>query len=94
MCEAQFIIWAARELYQVMTTPIERDQRLTASRAFVSTFARRVDVLDSEERRRALDRLDQWISIGQIDGYTLPSDKETFSWLEGIVGTLIGLLED
>lgn len=93
MSEATFLEWLARELHKVLTTPIENDQRLKVSRELAEIFAQRAADLSPEQSGQILQVLNRWIITGQIDGYKVPADKETFSWIEGVVGTLADMLD-
>jgi hypothetical protein len=93
MSERNIIQWSADNIYTLMLLSIMGDERLHATRAFVSQFAEQVAMVSDQERERLLQILDKWIRSGQVDGYTLPTDKETYAWMEGIIGTLIGIVE-
>jgi hypothetical protein len=94
MSEETLLQWLSRNLPGVLTTPIDNDRRLQSSRELIQLFVNKVSDLPFEERDQILGSLNHWIATGQIDGYNVPADKETFSWMEGIVGTLIGIVEE
>jgi hypothetical protein len=85
--------WLAKSLASVIVMPIEGEQRTEASRALIMAFNDRVSLLSSDEQNYLISILDRWIRSGQIEGYSIPSDKETYAWMEALVGTMLGILE-
>jgi hypothetical protein len=85
--------WLSESLADVIVLPIEGEQRTEASRALISTFNDRVSILPPDEQSHLIAVLDRWIRSGQIEGYSIPTDKETYAWMEALVGTMLGILE-
>lgn len=85
--------WLAESLAMVMRTPLVGEQRAEAGRLVIAEFADRISLLSPDEQMRLVSVLDRWIRSGQIEGYALPADKESFAWMESLVGTMLGILE-
>jgi hypothetical protein len=87
-----FTSWLAQELFVVLTTPIEEEQRLNATRHFIAVFVDKLKEIPAHKRQQIVDFLRRWEAQKAIAGKKIPNDKATTDWLEGITGTLDGIL--
>ena len=88
-----FTTWLAQELFAVLTTPIEEDQRLNATRQFISVFVDKMNEIPDHKRQQIVALLRQWEAQKAIAGKKMPNDNATTDWFEGITGTLDGILD-
>ena len=88
-----FTTWLTQELFAVLTTPIEEDQRLNATRHFISVFVDKMKEIPDHKRHQIIALLRQWEAQKAIAGKKIPNHKATTDWLEGITGTLDGILD-
>jgi hypothetical protein len=89
-----FTTWFAQELFLVLTTPIEEQQRLNATRQFIAVFVDKIKEIPHHERQQVVGLLRRWEGQKAIEGKKIPTDKATTDWLEGITGTLDGILDE
>ena len=90
--EDTFIRWLASELAAVLTTPVARNQRRQRCSIFIASLVKKLP--DMPERREMMALLTKWEHQKAIDGHQIPRDDETMDWMEEIVGSIDGLIED
>ena len=88
-----FTTWLGQEVFRVLVTPLEAEQRLLATRQFVAAIADKMDEIAPHERHQVVDLLCQWHHQNAIAGKQILNDKATTDWLEGIIGTIDGMIE-
>jgi hypothetical protein len=89
-----FIRWLASELAAVLTTPVARNQRQQRCGAFIASLVKKLPDMPMPERREMMALLTKWEHQKAIDGHQIPRDDETMDWMEEIVGSIDGLIED
>jgi hypothetical protein len=89
-----FIRWLATELAAVLTTPVAGNQRRRRCGTFTASLVTKLPDIPMPERRQLIALLRKWEHQKAIDGYQIPRDDETMDWMEEIVGSIDGLIED
>ena len=74
-----FAAWLAQDIFTVLVTPIDEEQRLKATRQFVAAFVDKTERMSRHERQQVVDLLRQWQRQKAIAGKQLSNDKETGS---------------
>jgi hypothetical protein len=89
-----FVVWIGEEIVQVLATPMDDNQRLYATRQLVTSFVVVIAQIPPSERAQILRMLTVWKHDRCIMGVSFLKDKAMDDWMETIVGTLEGILED
>ena len=94
MNSSAFTLWLAQALAEVLLSPVSRGRRLKAVDRFTHACIARLDHIPVDQHTQIIATFDRWLHTKQIDGYAIPRDDETMDWMEEIVGSIAGLLEE
>ena len=89
-----FVRWLASELAAALTTPVARNQRQRRCGAFIASLVQKLPDMPMPGRREMMTLLTKWEHQKAIDGHQIPRDDQTMDWMEEIVGSIDGLIED
>jgi hypothetical protein len=85
--------WLASQLI-VTAQSCRGDVLITEGQKLMQRVASEVPQLSNEERAQLLELLDTWITSSVIQGIDLSRNRDEAAIVEGLLGTIIGIVED
>ncbi|GEM_PF-2496561 len=89
----ELLEWIAERLSGIMRSYRNKHHHMDVSRKFMNDFVDKVDLLSIEEREDLIKKLDTWIKTSVVGESDFSKDKDEATILEGLLGTMIGIIE-